>query len=70
MITNTNYVSSWKFKGLSDESIKTPTISDNSLTPEFSYYGTKTRVKLTESCLKQSRNFIYSWKNSKYLHCL
>ena len=70
MITNTNYVSSWKFKGLSDESIKTPTISDNSPTPELSYYGTKARVKLTESCLKQSKNFIYSWKNSKYLHCL
>ena len=60
MITNTNYVSSWKSKRLSTESIKLPTISDNSLTPELSYYGTKTRVKFTGSCLKQ-------WKIS-YTH--
>ena len=55
MITNTNSVSSWKFKGLYEESIKTPTTSDNRFTPELSYYGTKTRVKFTESCLKQSK---------------
>ena len=36
MITNTNYISSWKSKGLSGESIKTPITSDNSLTPELS----------------------------------
>ena len=53
MITNTNYVSSWKSKRLSGESIKTPITSDNSLTPELSYYGTKTRVTFTGSCLKQ-----------------
>ena len=33
LITNTDYVSSWKSKGLSSESIKPPTTSDNSLTP-------------------------------------
>ena len=55
MITNTDYISSWKSKGLSAESIKPPTTSDNSLTPILSYYGTKTRVKFTESCLKQSK---------------
>ena len=33
MITNTDYISSWKSKGLSTESIKPPTASDNSLTP-------------------------------------
>ena len=32
-ITNTSYVSSWKSKGLSAESIKPPATSDNSLTP-------------------------------------
>ena len=53
-ITNADYVSSWKSKGLSSESIKPPTTSDNSLTPALSYYGTKTRVKFTGSCLKQS----------------
>ena len=55
MITNTNYISSWKSKGLSAESIKPPTTSDNSLTPELNYYGTKTRVKFTGSCLKQPK---------------
>ena len=46
MITNTDYVSSWKSKGLSSETIKPLTKSDNSLTPELNYYGTKARVKL------------------------
>ena len=55
MITNTDYVSSWKSKGLSAETIKPPTTSDNSLTPALSYYGTKTRVKFTGSCLKQPK---------------
>ena len=32
MITNSDYISSWKSKGLSNESIKPPTTSDNSLT--------------------------------------
>ena len=54
-VTNTNYISSWKSRGLSAESIKPPTTSDNSLTPALNYYGTKTRVKFTGSCLKQSK---------------
>ena len=44
-INATNYVSSWKSKGLSDDSF----------TPELNYYGTKTRVKIAGSCLKQSK---------------
>ena len=55
VISNTDYISSWKSKGLSAESIKPPTTSDNCLTPAISYYGTKTRVKFTGSCLKQSK---------------
>ena len=58
LITNTDYVSSWKSKGLSSESIKPPTTSDNSLTPALSYYGTKTRVKFVWSCLKQPKTLI------------
>ena len=54
LITNTDYIWSWKSKGLSAESIKSST-SDNSLTPALSYYGTKIRVKFTGSCLKQSK---------------
>ena len=53
VIANTDYVSSWKSKGLSAETIKPPTTSDNSLTPALSYYGTKTKVKFAGSCLKQ-----------------
>ena len=56
-----DYVLSWQSKGLSDESIKPPTTSDNSLNPELNYYGTKTRVKFTKSCLKQS-DHIYTHK--------
>ena len=54
-ITNTDYVSSWKSKGLSAESIKLPTTSDNSLTPALNIYGTKARVKFTGSCSKQPK---------------
>ena len=52
MITNTDYILSWKSKGLSAESITPPTTSD--ITPALSSYGTKTRAKFTGSCLKQS----------------
>ena len=37
-ITGTSCISSQKSKGLSDESIKSPTTSDNSLTPLTAYY--------------------------------
>ena len=55
MITNTDYISSWKSKGLSNEKVKPLTTSDNSLTPALHYYGSKKRVKFTGSCLKQSK---------------
>ena len=47
-----NYIYFWKFKGLSDEWINSITTSDYSITPELSYYGTKTRVKFGGTCLK------------------
>ena len=52
---NTDYIWSWKFKGLSAETIKPPATSDNSLTSALSYYGAKTRVKFTGSCLKEPK---------------
>ena len=55
VIADTDYVSSWKSKRLSAESIKPPRTSDNSLTPTLGYYGTKTRVKFTGSYLKQPK---------------
>ena len=55
VIASTDYAWSWKSKGLSAKTITPPAMSDNSLTPALSYYGTKTRVKLYGSCLKQPR---------------
>ena len=55
VITNIDYASPWKSKGLSTESIKPLTTSDDSLTPALNYYGTKTIVKFAGSCLKQSK---------------
>ena len=55
VITNTDYISSWKSKGLSAESIKPPTTFDNSLTPTLNSYGNNVRVKFAGSCLKQPK---------------
>ena len=55
VIANTKYISSWKSKGLSDETIKPPVISDNSLTRLIDYLGNKKRIRFTESCLKQPK---------------
>ena len=54
-ISNTNFISEWISKGLSSESIKPPTTSNNSLAPAINNYGTKTRVKVTGSSLQQSK---------------
>ena len=54
-------VLSWQSKGLSNESFKPPTTSNNSLNPRLSYYGSKIRVKFTRSCLRQS-NFAFTHK--------
>ena len=55
-ITNTNYILSWKSRGLSAKSIKPPTTSDNRLNPELSCYDYNIRVKFTGSCLKQPKS--------------
>ena len=55
MIINTDYISSWKPKGLSAESIEPPTTSDNSVTSSLNYYGNKVRVTFTGNCLKQPK---------------
>ena len=55
IFSNTKYISEWKSKGLSDESIKFPTTSDNSLDPLIDYVGYKRRLEFNGSCLKQPR---------------
>ena len=55
VIANTLYISSWKSKGLSDETINPPATSDNSLTPLINYLGNKIRLKFSGSSLKQPK---------------
>ena len=47
---NTDHISEWKSKGLSDEIINPPTTSDNSLALDKSYFGSKVRVKFDGNC--------------------
>ena len=54
-VGSSNYIYFWKSKGLSDERISSNTGSNLIITPELSYYGTKTRVKFSRSCLKQDK---------------
>ena len=53
-----DYVLSWQSKGLSNESIQPLTTTNNSLPPELNYYSTKTKIKFTRSCFKQSSNIL------------
>ena len=55
LITSTNYISSWKSEGLSAESIKPPTTSNNNLTPLVTYYDYNIRLKFNRSILKQPK---------------
>ena len=67
---NTDHISAWKLKGLSDESKKPLSTCDNSLPPSLSYIGTKTRVKFVRSCLKQDKIKFTLKKYFKYIHHL
>ena len=51
--TTTSYISSWKSKGLSAESIKPFPTSDNSITPLVVYYDYNIRVRFNGSILRQ-----------------
>ena len=46
---------SWKSKGLSDERLDSIAASNHKITPELNFYGTKTRVEFSGSCLKQDK---------------
>ena len=69
-IANTNFISEWISKGLSSESIKPATTSNNNLAHTINNYDTKTRKKFTGSCLEQSKLTCTHKKDSKYLRCL
>ena len=61
VIANTKYISSWKYKRLSDETITPYATSDNSLTPLIDHYGSKVRLKFNKDCLKQSNKLTYDY---------
>ena len=50
-----SYIYYWQSKGLPDERINSVTVSNYSVTPFLDYYGTKTRVEFSGSCLKQDK---------------
>ena len=54
-IGNSDYVLSWKSKGLSAESITPPSAPNNFLNPSLNYLGTKIRERFRGSCLKQDK---------------
>ena len=54
-VGNGNYIYYWQSKGLPDERINSITASNYSVTPFLDYYGTKTRVEFSGSCLKQDK---------------
>ena len=56
-----NYINFWKSKGLSDEKLDSITAPNHKITPELSFYGTKTRVEFNGSCLQQGK-FTYNHK--------
>ena len=60
-MSNTKYISSWKSKGLSDETIEPYATSDNSLTPLIDHYSSKVGLKFNKGCLKQSNNLAYDY---------
>ena len=55
VIANTKYISEWKSKRLSSESIKPPSTSDNSLSPLIHYLVNKMKLKFNGGCLKQHK---------------
>ena len=71
LIANKKYMSSWKSKGLSDETITPCAASDNSLTPWIDYYDAKIRLKFNKSCLKQPNKLTYDNRHrvNDYIVC-
>ena len=68
-VGNGSYIYYWRSKGLSDQRINSITTSNYSVTPNISYYSSKTRVEFFGSCLKQDK-VTFNHKKSKHLHCL
>ena len=50
---NSNWITKWNSKGLSNEILEAVSTSDNTLTPSVSYYKDKAKLKFTGSVLQQ-----------------
>ena len=64
---NSKWVTKWKSKGLSNESLEAISTSNNTITPAINYYGDKVRLKFAGSVLQQNRVTYSHKKSSKYL---
>ena len=63
-VTNSQNISSWRSKGLSEEEIKVV----NGLYPSVNYVNEKLRLKFEGSCLAQTK--VTYTHNCKYLYCI
>ena len=50
---NSDWITKWKSKGLSNKRFEVVSTSDNTLTPSVNYYGDKARLRFTGSVLRQ-----------------
>ena len=50
---NSSWITKWKSKGLSNESLEVVSTSSNTLNPLINYYGDKVRLRFTGSILQQ-----------------
>ena len=63
-----NWITKWKSKGLSNESLEVINTSDNTLTPSINYHGEKPRFKITGNFLQQ-KVVTYNHKKSRKSSC-
>ena len=57
---SSKWITKWKSKGLSNESLEVVPTSNNSLTSSINYYEDKGRLRFTGSILQQKSNYIQS----------
>ena len=52
---NSNWITKWKSKGLSNESFEVVSTTNNTLTPSVNYYSDKVRLRFTGSVSQQKK---------------
>ena len=55
---NSSWITKWKSKGLSNESLEAVYASSNTLNPLINYYGHKIRLKFSGSVFQQKSSYI------------